>query len=453
MGDSSLRILLLDGDPVEAGIWELALEDGLPGSVVTAFRTAAEGLQAAAAARYDVVVAGTDLPDAHGIDAVRMLRRRRPDWPVIVVCARGAERLAPAALSAGAADVLSDAGELAESLPERVRAVHAQTVGRHRRRHVVELAERLASEHSVQAMLNAAAAGAALALDADGASVWLRWESGALEAHLGEPLAAGPHAAESLVGEVVEAGLARTRVLDPVAIGPQAYGAAAVVCAAGVGGERATLVVARHGGTWDAADRGWLEHVAHAILDASVRLLACDSGLRGGSRDRVTGLAGSVELHARLEAEAERGRRHGHRVALLLIDLPDVARLRATGASAAADGALRVAAQAAASTIRRYDVAARLPGDRLAVLLPQAGLDRAAAVAARVCDAVQRCEDAELGRLRAVCGLAGYPDCVGSIGELLRTAEEALLVAGRGGGGQVVTAPARRHTEPPAGRW
>src|SRR4051794_40747166 len=101
---SAPRILLLAGDPVEAAACELALETGLPGAEVVTERTAAGGLSAARGGGFDVVVAGTELSDGHELDVVRSLAGEPGAPPMVVVLGRGAERLAAAALAAGADD-------------------------------------------------------------------------------------------------------------------------------------------------------------------------------------------------------------------------------------------------------------------------------------------------------------------------------------------------------------
>jgi DNA-binding response OmpR family regulator len=94
---ASPRILVLAGDAVEAAACELALEAGLPGSAVSTESSAKAGLSAARGGGFDVVVAGTDLPDGHELDVVRSLAAEPAAPPVIAMLGPGSERLAAAA--------------------------------------------------------------------------------------------------------------------------------------------------------------------------------------------------------------------------------------------------------------------------------------------------------------------------------------------------------------------
>jgi DNA-binding response OmpR family regulator len=97
---ASPRILVLSCDALEAAACELALETGLPGSAVTTERSAKAGLGAARGGGFDVVVAGTDLPDGHELDVVRSLAGDPAAPPVVVMLGPGSERLSAAALAA-----------------------------------------------------------------------------------------------------------------------------------------------------------------------------------------------------------------------------------------------------------------------------------------------------------------------------------------------------------------
>src|SRR4051812_24619210 len=114
------RILLLAGDPVETAGCELALETGLPGAQVAIERTAGAGLSAARSGAFDVVVAGAQLPDGHELDVVRSLAAEPGAPPVVVVLGRGSERLAAAALGAGADDALVLGADFASALSDCV---------------------------------------------------------------------------------------------------------------------------------------------------------------------------------------------------------------------------------------------------------------------------------------------------------------------------------------------
>jgi DNA-binding response OmpR family regulator len=119
---ASPHILVLAGDAVEAAACELALETGLPGSAVSTERSAKAGLSAARGGGFDVVVAGTDLPDGHELDVVRSLAADGAAPPVIAMLGPGSERLAAAALAAGADDALIAGPDLPSRWPTASRS-------------------------------------------------------------------------------------------------------------------------------------------------------------------------------------------------------------------------------------------------------------------------------------------------------------------------------------------
>jgi DNA-binding NarL/FixJ family response regulator len=173
------RILVVAGDAVEAAACELALETGLPGSAVAIERSAVSGLSAARTGAFHVVVAGTDLPDGHELDVVRSLAAEPGSPPVVAMLGAGSERLAAAALAAGAEDALAARAPFTVALADSVAIAYGRALHARRRRELVELGERLDAESQIAGVLDAAVAGLALILDAEGASAWLSSPAGA----------------------------------------------------------------------------------------------------------------------------------------------------------------------------------------------------------------------------------------------------------------------------------
>lgn len=95
--------------------------------------------------------------------------------------------------------------------------------------------------------------------------------------------------------------------------------------------------------------------------------------------DDLTGLANRRVFIERLDAEAARARRAGGWVAVALADLDHFKRINDSHGHAAGDDVLRAAADALRAVARETDLAARVGGEELAVLLP--GTDEAGAVA------------------------------------------------------------------------
>ncbi len=118
------RILVVDDHAlVRAGFRELidATDDLEVGGEAG---TAASALKLATTEDFDVVMLDISLPDASVVEAVTMLRRRRPDVPILIVSMHAEEQYAGNLLRAGASGFFSKAGE-ARDLLEALRTILA----------------------------------------------------------------------------------------------------------------------------------------------------------------------------------------------------------------------------------------------------------------------------------------------------------------------------------------
>jgi diguanylate cyclase (GGDEF)-like protein len=438
------RVLVLAGDAVEAAACELALESGLPGSAVTTERSAKAGLAAARGGGFDVVVAGTDLPDGHELDVVRSLSAEPAAPPVIAMLGPGSEGLAAAALSAGAEDALIAGPDFAVALADSVAIAYGRALHSRRRQGLIELGERLDAEAQPQGVLEAAVGGLALILDVDGASIWLSSPAGAWECHLAAPLSENPDQLATQFEAAPVAGEALVRL-------PGEAGEPAVVWGAS-GPDDVLLAVRRADEGWPPDDARWLVLTSHAVMGALARVIERERTRADADGDEVTGLPGERRFRAALAAEAERARRQNAPVAMLLLEVDDLEGVRERYGDEVIRAILREAGEAVAGSVRGYDLAARVGRHGLGVLLPAADRAEAEVVAGRIRRAVAGREFPAVGRITVSLGLAAYPEAVDSVPGLLEAAEQALLV-GRRSGDAVVAAPARHDNEPPAGRW
>jgi DNA-binding response OmpR family regulator len=113
------RVLVVEDDEPIAEPLLRAL--GRDGHVVTWAPTGNEGLDAATAERFDLVILDLGLPDMDGIDLCRRLRRGDGDLPILVLTARSEELDTIVGLDAGADDYVTKPFRLGELLA-RVRA-------------------------------------------------------------------------------------------------------------------------------------------------------------------------------------------------------------------------------------------------------------------------------------------------------------------------------------------
>jgi DNA-binding NarL/FixJ family response regulator len=109
------RILVVDDHAlVRRGLIELL--QGLPEGVEFGEAgTAAEAMAQASAARWDVVLLDLGLPDRHGLEVLRELRRIKPELPVLILTMFPEDQLALRLLEVGASGYLTK-----ESAPEEL---------------------------------------------------------------------------------------------------------------------------------------------------------------------------------------------------------------------------------------------------------------------------------------------------------------------------------------------
>ena len=95
------------------------------------------------------------------------------------------------------------------------------------------------------------------------------------------------------------------------------------------------------------------------------------------SLDDLTLLLNRREFLKRFVAEIVRSRRHGHELALVIVDIDDFKSVNDTYGHAAGDEVLRHLGGFLQTEIRQSDVGARVGGDEFVVLLPETDLEGA----------------------------------------------------------------------------
>lgn len=122
-------------------------------------------------------------------------------------------------------------------------------------------------------------------------------------------------------------------------------------------------------------------------------------------RDPLTGAANRRTFEEELAREAARHRRTHEAFALILLDLDELKQRNDSYGHSAGDEALIALTRACMRTVRETDLVARLGGDEFAVLLPGSNHTGAAALAARLRDAIEQAV-VEGGALRVSVGIA-----------------------------------------------
>lgn len=145
--------------------------------------------------------------------------------------------------------------------------------------------------------------------------------------------------------------------------------------------------------------------------------------------DALTGLANQRAFHQRLTAEAERARRHGRNLALVLFDVDGFKLVNDTFGHPVGDDVLREVTARIAGVVRAGELIARIGGDELALLLPETDAAEAHEVAERLRVLI---EEASIGPRAAVTLSAGVTDLTAAGGDrdaLMRAADDALYWA------------------------
>ena len=167
-----------------------------------------------------------------------------------------------------------------------------------------------------------------------------------------------------------------------------------------------------------------------AFLTVSMLVALLNERLRLEARlrrtDSLTGLANRHGFFDGAGIVMPLCRRNARPVALAYLDLDSFKQANDRFGHAFGDALLRQCSDFIAAAVRASDIAARIGGDEFVVLLPEARLDEASAVLARVVDAIEASPDFRRAGVTASVGLvvdeAARMDILG----LMRLADERM---------------------------
>jgi len=161
--------------------------------------------------------------------------------------------------------------------------------------------------------------------------------------------------------------------------------------------------------------------------------------------DGLTGLFNYRHFSDLLEQEAERSRRSGLPLALIMVDLDHFKRLNDSWGHEAGNRTLVQVAGVLREGVRRIDAVCRYGGEEMAVVLPGARLSRAVQVAERLRERIEqlRVEGGEEPiRVTASLGVAALPTAeVIDAGSLVQVADTMLYQAKEQGRNRVCHPP------------
>lgn len=213
---------------------------------------------------------------------------------------------------------------------------------------------------------------------------------------------------------------------DLTAIDPLAFEIGALAQRQGL--PLAALVAGAHRNHTHTMDAiiGHLDHTDHAGLVALLRIShvvrdLSDTALAGyqdaalallteqALTDGLTGIANRRAFDTRLDDEIQRGRRFGHGVALVLVDIDGLKRVNDTQGHVRGDLLVCTVATILREQARGIDLVARIGGDEFAVILPETAGGGAVSLVQRLAQAAAMRQVAGV-TLRVSMGVAVYPD-------------------------------------------
>ena len=193
----------------------------------------------------------------------------------------------------------------------------------------------------------------------------------------------------------------------------------------------------------------WGDQVGRLILLATAGVLATAIVDRSrqlrhlSALDRLTGLLNRGYFETRYQAEVARARRHGHPMAVALLDLDRYKNFNDRYGHASGDVALRVLSDTLLKGLRTTDIVARYGGDEFVVLLPETSPHAAYEKLEQLRLAVARAEFSIprhdlTAQITLSAGIACLPDDGTDPVELLEVADRRLFAAKDGGRNRVV---------------
>jgi diguanylate cyclase (GGDEF)-like protein len=191
------------------------------------------------------------------------------------------------------------------------------------------------------------------------------------------------------------------------------------------------------GGAYDESDLSIIELVAPQIALALERAMwqhRANQFQLMSITDPLTGLHNRRYMESRLTEELNRSKRYDQPMSFMMIDIDDFKHYNDRNGHQAGDRALEITAQCLRSTLRKVDVASRYGGEEFSILLPQATLKEAGAIADRLRRQIMAAkyphgESQPLGAVTVSIGLAAFSPALDSAEAIIRAADRALYHA------------------------
>jgi diguanylate cyclase (GGDEF)-like protein len=194
-------------------------------------------------------------------------------------------------------------------------------------------------------------------------------------------------------------------------------------------------------GTFSARERDLAEILANQAALCIVNASLLEGSGRTARSDPLTGLCSRAHFKTRLPEEMAAGLRRGQPLALILVGVDRLDRVRRSLGAATADRVLKDVASLLQEVVPSDALVARYGPEEFALLVGDCPRSRALEVAARACQAVGQRFSTGVVAVTASLGVALCPEDAHTVRELVGAAEDALEEARAAGGGQVRAVP------------
>jgi diguanylate cyclase (GGDEF)-like protein len=196
------------------------------------------------------------------------------------------------------------------------------------------------------------------------------------------------------------------------------------------------------------ADRDLSPLVATQVASALDNAMRYEEALLLAERDPLTELYNHRGIHRRLTGEIQRAQRTDSELSLIMIDLDDFKTLNDTFGHMAGDSVLRQVSDSIRAVLRHADLAGRVGGDELMVVLPNTGAEGVIQLSERLQTSLSAhpylSTDGQFVPVYVSLGLATMPEDGRSAEELI-TIADSNLYASKQRGGNTTTGPGRQQ--------
>lgn len=460
MAPSPNHVLLVDDDQDQRELTTEALREQHPTVRVSEAGDASLALKMLeVSGPPDLVILDYSLPGMTGLEALREIKRRRPELPVIMVTGQGDETIAVEAMKNGAYDYIVKSRNYHQALPVIIAKVIQESRLRReleeaslRGRRLFELSFDMAKEQKVEDLTRLLVEGAADLIGVE--SSFLYFIAGQREVAAARACGAAVDGSAK-VGPLHRLGLLSEPYLTrrPLVIEePQSHPLwsatpwrhdqvrhmlAVPLTSQGAVEGVLCLFNKRNGMPFTAGDLDTLSTLAVHAGMAIDNARFVEKMSRQAVTDSLTGLANHMEFQKQLGEEVDRARRYRNQLSLLMLDLDHFKMINDTYGHQTGDAVLIKIGQLLRECLRSMDQVFRYGGEEFAVILPETPEAGARIIAERIrsaiADAGYSANDDPALTVTVSIGIAAFPDSGTQRETLIGAADQALFYAKRAG--------------------